>query len=81
MSTPTGQSFFVHIFGQHNADRDLPVVRGVGRVERAAPGVEAHLTAEAAAELASEPLRIDVEGDRSLAEVGRVDHARRVDSR
>jgi len=44
-----------------NADRHLTIVRGIGRVERAAAGIEPHLALDACVELRGQGIGIDVQ--------------------
>ena len=47
-------------FGDHDADRDLAVIRPVGGIERARAGIEAHFTANPAAEIGGETRRVHI---------------------
>ena len=48
----------VSITGNDDANRHLPVVRGVGRVKRAAPAVESHLAAHGRAQVRGEIVHV-----------------------
>jgi hypothetical protein len=52
----------VHVARDDDADRRHAVVRGVGRVERAAAGVEPDLALDRRAELGREALAVDLVG-------------------
>jgi hypothetical protein len=61
--------------GDHHADRHLAVVRGIGGIEGAAAGVEAHLPLDGGAEVGGE--RLGVFEIRSLGTARRRDGSRR----
>ena len=52
----------VHVARDDDADRRHPVVRGVGRVERAARGVEADLALDRRAQVGGDAAAVDLPG-------------------
>ncbi len=62
----------VRVARQNDADRHLPIIRSIRRVERAAAAIEAHISAQIAAQFSFERGGIYAGGLRSVREFGEI---------